>query len=401
MPRSQFSAAEARRLSIAAQGFDRARPATVNAGHVRRVVDRLGLLQLDFVNMLVPAHQLIPYSRLGAYPPAAFERALYESGNFTEQWAHEACIVPVSSWPLLAHRRSSFRQTHNTPLFRMRNHQKYLADVLAQVHEQGAVTANDLPPVAGPSRKAGDWHRSIPRWALEHHFGRGDLAVSHRLTNFQRVYDLPERLIDAAYRKTDYTPAVAQRLLLAQAAKSLGIATGRDLADYYRMKLADCIPRLNELRDEGVVSAVTVEGWTEPAWLHKEARLPRAITAHALLSPFDPLVWYRPRTERLFDFHYRIEIYVPENKRRWGYYVLPFLCGDRIVARVDLKADRKARCLLVRATHGEAGVDSVETATRLAAELRGMANWLQLHTIKVSRTGNLSGALRQAVLSSV
>lgn len=400
MPRSQFSAAEARRIAIAAQGFDRSKPATVNAGHVRRVVDRLGVLQLDFVNVLVPAHQLIPYSRLGAYSPETFDRALYGNGNFTEQWAHEACIVPVSSWPLLAHRRAAFQQSSNTPLFRMRNHRQYLADILQQVREQGAVTAHDLPYVAGPRRKAGDWYRSVPRWALEHHFGKGDLAVRRRLTNFQRVYDLPERLIDPVHAQRTCTPAEAQRHLLAQAAQALGIATSRDLADYYRMKLGDCQPRLNELREAGVITAVNVEGWSEQAWLHEHARLPRSVSTTALLSPFDPLVWYRPRTERLFDFHYRIEIYVPESKRRWGYYVLPFLCDDRIVARVDLKADRKAQCLLVRATHGEDGIPQRETAVRLAGELRGIADWLQLPEIKVSRKGNLSDTLRRVVRAS-
>lgn len=402
MPRSRFSVMEARRIALAAQGFDRERPTNAaNAGHIKRVVTRLGLLQLDFVNVLVPAHQLIAYSRLGAYPFVAFERAMYESGEFTEQWAHEASIVPVSSWPLLAHRRDAYRQSPHSPLFLRQDHRRYLADVLALVRERGALTASDLPQVAGPKRKAGDWHRSVPRWALEHHFGRGELAVSRRLGNFQRVYDLPERVIGTSHREQSLDKHEAQRRLLAQAARALGIASSHDLADYFRMKLTECKPRLDELREQGCIESVQVDGWNADVWLYRGTRLPRAIRTSALLSPFDPLVWYRPRAERLFDFHYRIEIYVPESKRRWGYYVLPFLCDERIVARVDLKADRGEGSLRVRAAFAERGIDVAAAADRLAGELRQLANWLGLESIRVDRKGDLAVPLGKAVRASV
>lgn len=402
MRRKRLRLAEVRRIALAAQGFDKARPVKpATAGHIRRVIERLSLLQLDFVNVLVPAHRLIPYSRLGSYPQDAFDRAVYDSDNFTEQWAHEASIVPVSSWPLLAHRRQAFKTSPRNPILKMRNRQRYLDDVLRQVTEQGALTANDLPARPGPKRKPGDWHRSIARCALDYHFGRGNLAVRSRLENFQRLYDLPERLIPATHREREISAPAAQYELLETAARALGIATARDLADYYRMPMRECQPQLAEMQRAGIIHEVEVEGWTEPAWLHAKARLPRRIEANALLSPFDPVVWYRPRAERLFGFHYRIEIYVPEKDRRWGYYVLPFLCDDRIVARVDLKADRVASLLQVPAAYAEEGMASDVIARRLASELRSLADWLGLACIKVGRRGNFATQLTRAVRDSV
>jgi uncharacterized protein len=402
MRRKRLRLAEARRIALAAQGFGKPRPTKpATAGHIRRVIERLGLLQLDFVNVLLPAHRLIPYSRLGSYRHDAFDRAVYDSGNFTEQWAHEASIVPVGSWPLLAHRREAFKTSPRNPILKMHNRHRYLEDVLRQVTEQGALTANDLPAQPGPKRKPGDWHRSIARCALDYHFGRGNLAVRSRLANFQRLYDLPERLIPAAHREREISPPAAQYELLEHAARALGIATARDLADYFRMPMRECLPQLGALQRAGVIDEVSVEGWTEPAWLHAEARLPRQITADALLSPFDPVVWYRPRAERLFGFHYRIEIYVPEKQRRWGYYVLPFLCDDRIVARVDLKADRNEGVLRIPAAHAEEGMATEDIAGRLATELRGLANWLDLADIKVGRRGNFATLLAKALRDSV
>jgi len=398
MPRRRFSVEEARRIALAAQGLDRPRVAApVNAGHVRRVIDRLGLLQLDFINVLVPAHRLVAYSRLGGHSRDVFDRAVYGSGNFTEHWAHEASIVPVSSWPLLAYRRQNFRQTPHSPLFRVRNWRGYLDEVLAIVEASGPVTAGDLPPLPAPKRKPGDWHRSVPRWALEQHFGRGRVAVSGRLPNFQRVYDLPRRVIAAEHRERALPEDEGRRGLLERAAAALGIATSADLADYYRMPAPKVGPRLAELADAGVIREVEVDGWRDPAWLHRDARLPRRIEARSLLSPFDPLVWFRPRAERLFDFHYRIEIYVPEKDRRWGYYVLPFLLGDRIVARVDLKAERRERALRVRAAHPEPGCDRGAVAAALAAELRELSDWLELERFDVQRCGDLAAALSKAL----
>lgn len=398
MNREVLSKAQARRVALAAQGLHKKRPENgVDQRHIRRVVRTLGLLQLDFVNVLVPAHYLVVFSRLGAYQRPRFDKLMYGSKEFTEQWAHEASIVPADAWPLLAHRRRAFKPWSNSPIMKLKDPAAYLSEVLELVAERGAVTAADLPSVQGPKRKSGEWHRSVPRWALEYHFGFGTLAVRNRLSNFQRVYDLPERLIDDKHRLASLDNNAARRELLRRAARAYGIATAKDLADYYRMKTADALPRIDELVEEGVIKEVRVEDWSAPAYLALDSTLPRRVAASALLSPFDPLVWYRPRAERLFDFHYRIEIYVPEHKRKWGYYVLPYLLGDKLVARVDLKADRGASCLLVRAAHLEEGAKSAHVAAALARELRELASWLNLDRIKVARRGSLSQQLTKTL----
>lgn len=392
--RVRLTSDEARRIALAASGFDRERPgATPDARHFRRVIDSLGLLQLDFVNVLVPAHFLALWSRLGAYDRQKFEKFVYGCGDFTEQWAHEASIVPSGHWRLLAHRRESWEPWKNNPIKRLRKRAEYLDAVLEQVREQGALTSHDLPPVPGPKRKPGDWHRSVPRWALEYHFGRGTVVACNRLPNFQRVYQLAERVLPQRQLEHRVGEDEARRRLLRQAAQAMGIATARDLADYYRMSPREARPRIEELAEAGELAPVTVEGWTEPAWLAPAARLPRTAERRSLLSPFDPLLWFRPRTERLFDFHYRIEIYVPAAKRRWGYYVLPFLSGDALTARVDLKANRPESALEVRAAWLEEGADESKSAHELAEELRRLADWLKLERVRVSRRGTLARAL--------
>jgi len=357
------------------------------------VINTLGILQLDFVNVLMPAHYLMIWSRLGAYRREQFDRYVHSTGNCTEQWAHEASIVPVSTWPLLAHRRAHYKPWKSNPILKLPNSEKYLRDVLRQVEEEGGVTATDLPPVPAPRRKAGDWHRSIPRWALEVHFGRGAVAVAKRMPNFQRVYDLPENLIPDEHRNMSMSDDEARRELLRLAANALGIATLQDLADYYRMSPSEAGPHIEKLVAFGDIHPVAVDGWTEPAYLSAQARLPRRIDGASLLSPFDPVAWYRPRMLRLFDFHYRIEIYVPAAKRKWGYYVLPFRIGEDIVARVDLKADRKAGKLLVQAAHEEAGFDRQRTVAALSEELRALSEWLGLGAITVRRNSRFARAL--------
>ena len=278
------------------------------------------------------------------------------------------------------------------------NTEAYLQAVLEQVRAQGAVCANDLPPVPAPRKpKAGDWRRSIARWALEHHFGKGRLTVRARKSNFQRIYDLPERVIPDAQLQARADTHQSQRELLRMAAQSCGVAALQDLADYFRMSTRDAEPRIAELVEEGELNPVNVEGWDTPAWLAKDARIPRAIDGASLLSPFDPVVWYRPRAQRLFDFHYRIEIYVPAARRKWGYYVLPFRIGDDIVARVDLKADRKERRLLVQDAHLEADCDAAEVAGRLATELQALAGWLALDEVRVRRRTKFCNCLRQSL----
>jgi uncharacterized protein YcaQ len=347
-------------------------------------VSTLGLLQLDFVNVLMPAHFFIPWSRLGAYDRAAFEKYLYRSGECTEQWAHEASIVTADAWSLLAHRREAHAMHKNNPLRRIRNHAAYLEAALLQVESQGPITAHDLPPVPGPKRKPGDWHRSIPRWALEYHFAKGNLAVAKRLPNFQRVYDLPSRVIPRQHLTASLDPRSAQHELLRRASAALGIATLRDLADYFRMPTQAVAPLIDDLIEMGDIQPVEVERWEEQAFLAKGASLPRQIAGASLLSPFDPVVWFRPRALRLFDFHYRIEIYVPAGKRKWGYYVLPFRVGDRIVARVDLKADRKSSKLLVLNVHEEGQIDRKQCIAALGAELQALQRWLCLDTVAVT-----------------
>lgn len=396
--RSRISAAEARRIALAAHGFDRQRPAArIDARHFRRVLGKLGLVQLDFVNVLMPAQFLIFWSRLGAYDRTRLGDLLYRRREYTEQWAHEACIVPVDSWPLLDYRRRAHRLHEDSPLRRLPAHAAYLDEVLRSVEESDGLTASDLPQVPGPRRKAGDWHRSIPRRALEFHFARGDLAIADRLPNYQRVYDLAERLIPAEHRAGGLQRQDARRELLRRASSALGVATLQDLADYYRMTARDAAPRLAELEEEGAVRRIEVDGWDEAAYLAADARLPREIPGASLLSPFDPVVWFRPRAERLFGFHYRIEIYTPAAKRRWGYYVLPFRAGDRIEARVDLKADRKAGCLLVPAAYREEQTNSEACARRLAAELRALADWLNLGSIRVARRNDFGRVLARTL----
>ena len=396
--RVRLSAAEARRVALAAQDLHRERPGRApDVRHLRRAMQALKVLQLDFVNVLVPAHYLVLWSRLGAYDRERFDRFIYRKGGFTEQWAHEASIVPNDTWPLLAHRRAAYEPSKHNPLLRLRDRDRYLDVVLEQVRCDGALCAADLPPLPGPKRRPGDWHRSIPRWALEYHFARGDLAVSHRMSNFQRVYDLPERIIPARQLAESHDKETADREMLRRASEALGVATLRDLADYFRMSPRDAAPRVEELVEEGALSMIDVENWAEPAYLSSAAQLPRVIEGASLHSPFDPIVWYRPRAERLFDFHYRIEIYVPADKRKWGYYVLPFRLGDRIVARVDLKADRKAGRLLVLAAYEEPGVDVARSADALSAELRALSDWLSLETIEVSFGGAFARALAGAL----
>ncbi len=396
MARTSLSLAEARRVCLAAQGFDRPRPkGAPDRRHIRAVINRLGLLQLDFVNVLVPAHYFVLFSRLGPYDRKRMNLLVYQGCDFIEHWAHEASIVPTELWPLLEYRRQEYEPWKSSPIMKLSGRTQYLKDALEKVQSQGPITAQDLPPVPRPKGKPGDWKKSVPRWALEYHFGKGDVSVTDRLPNFQRVYDVSANIVAEPHFSTSLTKVEAQRDLLYRAAGAFGVATVHDLADYYRMLPREAAPLISDLVEEGKLVGVSVESWKEIAYLRTDARLPRSISARSLLSPFDPLVWFRPRTERLFDFHYRIEIYVPADKRKWGYYVLPFLLNDNIVARVDLKADRKSNKLLVLAAHEEPGADLKATSTSLAEELWTLAGWLGLDAIKVTRRGKLGRALAE------
>jgi uncharacterized protein YcaQ len=395
MSQDDLSLSEARRLALAAQGFDRSRPgSSVNTAHLRRTIGQLGLLQLDFVNVLVPAHYQVPFSRLGPYERSRLDDLVYRRREFTEQWAHEASIVPVDTWPLLRHRMEQHRVRPFGFETLIERHADYVAWVLDEVRARGPLTAADLTTPEGvPRRIEGSWFGSVPRAVLEAHFGRGLLAVAERRPNFTRAYDLAERVLPPEHHGRRVEQEESQRELLRRAARAHGVGTAADLADYYRMPVGAARPRLADLVAAGVLRQVRVEGWREPAYLHPDARLPPRIEAAALLSPFDPVIWFRPRTARLFGFDYRVEIFVPREKRRWGYYVLPFLLGDCLVARVDLRADRLAGRLLVLAAHLEPGAKVGAVAPALAAELKSMAAWLGLEVVAVERQGNLARQL--------
>lgn len=398
MPVAELSAGEARRLALAAQGFDRPRPRRVGLRELRRTIRQLGLLQIDFVNVLVPAHYLVPFSRLGPYDRSLLDEVVYGGREFTEQWAHEASIVPVETWPLLRHRMEVHRaRPHGFDSF-MEKNAAYVERVLAEVRERGPLGADDLPdPEGGPRRIPGAWIGTVPRAVLEAHFGRGVLAVAERRANFARTFDLAERRLPADHYRREATRDESQRELLRLAARSHGVGTAADLADYYRMPVRPAREHLAALVAAGDLREVRVEGWRETAHLHPRVQAPSRIEVAALLAPFDPVVWFRRRTARLFGFDYRFEIFVPPSKRRWGSYVLPFLLGDRLAARVDVKADRPRRRLRVLAAYVEAGVRPRLVAEALATELKAMASWLGLESVVIERRGNLARPLAAAL----
>lgn len=386
-----LSASEARRIALAAQGFAAPRPRRPDLRHLRAVVRRLDLIQLDFVNVLVPAHYLVPFSRLGPYDRGLLDELAYRRRELTEQWAHEASLVSVEAWPLLRARQGD-RRGRALERFAVQ-HKDFLVTVLAEITARGPVAADELvSPPDQPPRDRRSWGWTWQRIALELHFSRGALAVHERRPDMARRYDLAERIVGDHHGRGG-TPDEALAALTLRAARALGVATAADLADYYRLPIKAIralVPGLG-LRE------VRVEGWKDPAYLHPDARAPRRIDAAALLSPFDPLIWFRPRTLRLWDFHYRIEIYTPPAQRKYGYYVLPFLLGDQLVARVDLKADRAGRRLLVPAAHLEPGARAAAVVEPLAAELAQLARWLDLDEVMVGRKGNLARALTSIV----
>jgi uncharacterized protein len=393
----ELSLAEARRLALAAQGFDRPRPKRVTIRDLARTIRQLALVQLDYVNVLVPSHYQVPFSRLGPYDRALLDRLVYGSGEFTEHWAHEASIVPTETWPLLRYRRDDYRvRPWGFEKF-IRENPVYVARVLEEVRTRGPLRADEVAHFPGAARELEHaWFRSVPRAVLETHFGRGALAIAARESDFARRYDLAERVVPAEHHGRAVEREEAQRQLLLQAARAHGVGTAADLADYFRMPVGIARPRLVELLASGALREARVEGWREAAYLHPDAAASR-IEARTLLSPFDPVVWFRPRTRRLFGFDYRFEIFVPSPNRRWGAYVLPFLLGDRLVARVDLKADRVAPRLLVVGAWVERDADGAAVAPALADELRFWAAWLGLGRVAVGKRGDFARALGAAL----
>jgi uncharacterized protein YcaQ len=375
---SRLSLSEARRLAVAAQGFARGRPPRATMRHLRDSIRRLGLLQIDCVNVVCAAHYMVPFSRLGPYDRAAFDKLVYGSGQFAEHWAHEISIIPVETWPLLRYRRETDRVRPWGFSKVLEEHPEYAAWVLEEVRRRGPLAADELPPPNGAARRIpGAWIGTVSRGVLEAHFLRGALAAAGRRQDFSRLYDLTERLIPREHCSRQIEYDESRRALLLQAARAHAVGTAKDLADYFRMPVADAKPHLRELVAAGRLDEVQVEGWREGAYLDPSARIPPRIEAAALLSPFDPLIWSRPRVERLFGFHYRVEIFVPPAKRKYGFYVLPFLLGDKLVARVDLKADRANGRLRVLGTWYE-GRHTAAIRDALRAELRLLGDWLGL-----------------------
>ncbi len=390
-----ISRPEARRMALAAQGFATARPeGPVERFHLRGVMERLGLVQLDSVNVLARSHYLPFFSRLGSYDLALLDEFTNDREEVFEYWAHVASLVPAPHFPLVRHRMDAWKPGRWMKEM-IGDHPGYIEAVLDEVREKGPLTAADLDD---PGERRGSWWGyGRGKAALEYHFARGAVSVSER-RGFARIYDLAERVIPPSFfGQTPLSREEAHREMLINAARALGIGTARDLADYYRISMPEARPRILELINDARLRKTSVEGWSELGYMDSEASVPPRINAQALLSPFDSLVWERARTERIFDFHYRIEIYVPERKRKHGYYVLPFLLGDEIVARVDLKAERDRGTLRAKAAFIEPGRDESHVAHHLADELRQMADWLGLDRVRVGRRGDLIPALRAAL----
>jgi hypothetical protein len=399
-----LSLAQARRIALAAQGFaDPAPRGSPTIRHLRRVVGRVGLIQLDSVNVLQRAHYLPLFSRLGPYPPALLDRAAYRRPReLFEYWGHEASLLPVWLQPALRWRMARARAFAWKGVLRLAAERPELVKwVREEVAQRGPVTAaeieEDLP------RRRGDnwgWNWSDVKTALEWLFWTGEVTAAARNGAWARVYDLPERVLPAAVLATPTPPEPeAIRQLVAVSARALGVAAAPELRDYFRLPVAGFQSAVGELVEAGELVPVRVEGWSRPAWRHREARLPRRVGGAGLLSPFDPVVWERSRTERLFGFRYRIEIYVPAAKRVHGYYVLPFRLGDRLVARVDLKADRQRRELQIPAAWLEPGMAAGPVAEALAAELWRLAGWLGLDRVAAPLRGDLAGAVGRVLVA--
>ncbi|HEY0790934.1 MAG TPA: crosslink repair DNA glycosylase YcaQ family protein [Chthoniobacterales bacterium] len=403
--RRDLSAAEARRVALAAQGWNHtaAEPPRVDRRHLNAVFARLGLVQMDSVNVLARAHYLPFYSRLGPYPTDALDRLAYgRTGRaLFEYWGHEASLIHLSLHPFLRWRME--RAAAGVGIYgnvaRLARENRGLVDeVFSLVQEHGPAGAGTIEKrLCQNARKGvkGWWGWSDVKRALEYLFWSGRVTTARR-HHFERLYDLPERVIPAAVHNLPAaTVEEAHRHLLRVAARALGVATEADLRDYFRLDPKDVAPRLRELVDAGELRVAGVEGWSKPAYLDPEGTCPRRLKTTTLVSPFDPLLWERPRAERLFAFRYRLEIYTPADRREHGYYVLPFLLEDRFVARLDLKANRAQGCLEVRAAHLEPGALGAEVTDPLRLELSRLQRWLGLEKLRVADRGDLAPALRR------
>jgi len=399
LPTDALRIGEARRIALHAQGFNDPRPTgRVDRRHLRRVLDRVGIVQIDSVNVLTRSHELPFLARLGPYPRATLSEWLWGSGEVFEYWVHEASLAPVALHPLLRWRMA---QDHawSSPSHVAAERPDLVAQLLDAVRDRGPVTLGELEHLGDdikrqPAAPGSMWNWTPAKKAVEHLFWQGVVSATRQPASFGRHYVMPERVLPAAVLSAP-TPAAedAMKQLLLLAARSHGVGTARCLADYHRLNLPVARRLLAELAADGALRQVSVEGWTQPAYLHPEAVLPRWVRASALLSPFDSLVWERARVEALFGFRYRIEIYVPAAQRVHGYYVLPFLHDGRLVARADLKADRAVGTLRVRAAHAEPSFADDRDLPPLVARLQELATFLGLADVAVEPRGDLAARL--------
>jgi uncharacterized protein YcaQ len=388
-----LSRAQARRIALAAQGFLDPRHTTPTMRTFARTVARTGVLQVDSVNVLQRAHYMPVFSRIGPYDTDLLTRAAeMRPRRLVEYWAHVQALMPVELWPVMQHRMASYRAQRGK--WWQEVDDDLAKRLLVEIEARGPSTARDLDDGAPRDKKHWGWNWSEAKKALDFLYMAGELAVAGRNGQFEVVYDLPERVLPADVLALP-TPSreEAELELVRRAAASHGVATVRCLSDYYRMKVDATQAAVDLLVEAGELLPVRIEGWRRPAYLHRDARRPRKVDARAFLSPFDPVVWLRERTEHLFDFHYRIEIYTPADKRQYGYYVLPFLLRDEIVARVDLKADRKEGALVVKSAWAEDGAPE-DTADELSEELRQLAGWLGFDSVRIEPKGDLAPQLR-------
>ena len=396
--------AQARRIALAAQGFAEPRPrGRVDRRHIRKLLDRIGLLQIDSVNVFVRSEELPVFARLGPHDRSLVRR-MDDDGELFEYWAHEASLLPVSMEPLFRHRKERALLGGDSTVWgglRDLHHKRpeLVASVFEEIAARGPVPASALSGNRGAKREHWGWNWDDAKLGVENLFWTGRIASRRRASSFEREYDLAERCFPSHVLASPApTEEDARRELVRLSARAHGIGTAKCLADYFRLSTAVVRPILDELVADGELIPTVVDGWTDRAFLWAEAESPRRITARALLSPFDPVVWERTRAEQLFGFRYRIEIYVPKDKRVHGYYVLPFLLGDELVARVDLKSDRQRGVLRVQASWGEIGIDETEVARELAEELSMMAEWLGLSNgVEVMPVGDLHVKLATAL----
>lgn len=395
---NSLSSSQARRIALAAQGFGRPAPDAVGTRQLNLAIDRLGLLQLDSVNVFERSHYLPVFARGGTYDKALLDRLTFtRRGRYVEYWAHEAALIPREWWPLFRWRMEGYRTDPSNGLLEWANaHHNILDWLRSELAEKGPLAASAVEHDA--NRRSGPWWGwSDVKTGLEVLFRWGEVVSAGR-TRFERVYGLAEHLMPTELLEREVPAHEAHKTLVEHAARAHGVGTTSDLTDYFRLKKVDVAGLLRELADEGVVQEVTVKGWEgkgrkEQVWLHRDARIPRRIETTALLSPFDPVVWRRERALRMFDFHYRIEIYTPAPKRVFGYYSLPILVDDAIVGRIDLKSDRQARVLRVQSAWTEAHADAAQVAERIAPLLRTTASWQGLEAVSVADWGDLAPAV--------